>query len=230
MNDIDVIYQHPDFWVVVKPENESFHSESGVGFAQRLQNLHPDVNFFPIHRLDKMTSGVMLFATNKAAASEFGKMFQEHRFEKRYLAISNAKPKKKQGTIAGAMEPSRRGQWRLTNHGEHIAVTQFFSFTESGKRCFFIRPLTGKTHQIRVALKSLGAPILGDTRYGAEASDRGYLHAYSMAFEWAGEVYNFSVWPTRGEFFNEQVQSQYQQQFFEATLAWPKFTIPKKLI
>lgn len=228
MSTLDIIYQHQDFWVVVKPAGESFHSESGVGFAQRLQQAFPAMTFYPLHRLDKMTSGLMVFATNKAAAAQFGTMFSEHKFEKRYLAVSHAKPKKKQGTISGAMQVSRRGQWKLTEQSENLAVTQFFSAALEGKRYFFVRPLTGKTHQIRVALKSLGAPILGDKRYAGEPSDRGYLHAYSLSFTWQGEPFTFHVWPEQGEFFSDEAKAFCQIHFFEPSLAWPKFTIPKK--
>ncbi|WP_417551381.1 pseudouridine synthase [Marinomonas fungiae] len=227
MKDIDIIYQHPDFWVLVKPAGESFHSEDGVGFAQRLQNAFPEQTFYPLHRLDKMTSGVIMFATNKAAAAQFGAMFAEHQFEKRYLAVSSNKPKKKQGTVAGAMLPSRRGQWKLSNQGGNFAATQFFSAALEGNRYFYIRPLTGKTHQIRVALKSLGAPILGDVRYAGGGSDRGYLHAYSLAFTWQDQPFVFQVWPDHGVLFSDAAKELYQTNFFEPSLLWPKFIIPK---
>ncbi|WP_425641100.1 pseudouridine synthase [Marinomonas gallaica] len=230
MDPIEVVLKHDDFWVVVKPADESFHSEDGMGFAERLNQTYPEQTFYSLHRLDKMTSGLILFATNKTAAAVFGDLFAQHALEKRYIAVSVNKPKKKQGTISGSMLPSRRGQWKLSAQGDNLAVTQFFSFSESGKRYFWIRPLTGKTHQIRVALKSIGAAILGDERYSGEVSDRGYLHAYSLAFEWQGEPMYFESWPKEGEHFPDSIRSLYQQYFFEPSLSWPKFTIPKKTI
>ena len=224
---IEIIYQHSDFWVVSKPAGESFHSENGGGFVQRLQQSFPNIPLYPVHRLDKMTSGLLLFATSKEAARQFGKLFAAHTIEKRYIAVSNVKPKKKQGTVAGGMAPSRRGQWKLTSTPENFAVTQFFSFAENGLRFFWIRPLTGKTHQIRVALKSIGAPILGDTRYSAEASDRGYLHAFSLSFEWLGETYYFSDWPEEGAAFTDIVRNRYDELYLIAPLIWPKFKLPK---
>ncbi len=230
MNPIKLIFQHPDFWVVVKPSGESFHSEDGEGFFARLSAQFPEQVFYPLHRLDKLTSGILVFATNKQAAAEFGMLFEQHKFEKRYLAVSAAKPNKKQGTVAGGMVPSRRGQWRLTKQLDNFAATQFFSFAESGKRYFWLRPLTGKTHQIRVALKSIGSPILGDERYGGVAADRGYLHAVKIAFEWRGEAFDFVSWPDTGEFFTESSRTQYQDLFLMGQEIWPKFTIPKKSI
>lgn len=228
MTPIDVISRHPDFWVVIKPAGESFHSEDGEGFVQRLQRTFPEQIFYPVHRLDKMTSGIMLFATNKRAAADFGELFAEHQLEKRYLALSTQKPKKKQGTISGAMQPSRRGQWKLSSQGDSLAVTQFFSVASTFGRLFWVRPLTGKTHQIRVALKSLGSPILGDERYGGEASDRGYLHAYSLAFEWNGEAHYFHQWPKQGTYFSNELELLCQEHFINGALKWPKFIIPKR--
>lgn len=228
MTPISVLHRHADFWLVYKPPGESFHSEQGMGFAERLQAQCPEQTFYPVHRLDKLTSGLLLFATHKAAAAEFGRLFSEHRLEKRYLAVSEQKPKKKQGTIAGGMEPSRRGQWRLTSGTESVAVTQFKSFAWAGKRYFYLRPLTGKTHQIRVALKSLGAPILGDERYGGRSSDRGYLHAYSLTFDWHGESHVFSAWPTEGTHFDASVAEQFATHYLNGPVQWPTFTIPKR--
>ena len=224
MTPISVLHRHADFWLVYKPAGESFHSEDGQGFAERLQSEQAAFTFYPVHRLDKMTSGLLLFATHRVAAAEFGRLFSEHRLEKRYVAVSAQAPKKKQGTIAGGMAPSRRGQWRLTASAESIAVTQFKSFAWGGKRYFYIRPLTGKTHQIRVALKSLGAPILGDERYSGDPSDRGYLHAYSLTFDWRGETFAFSAWPREGEQFDDIVAEQFATRYFNGPVQWPTFT------
>jgi tRNA pseudouridine32 synthase/23S rRNA pseudouridine746 synthase len=200
----------------------SFHAESeGVGVMQSLAASYPDHIFYPVHRLDKMTSGLMIVACHTAAAAAFGKMFENHEMEKRYLALSSSKPKKKQGTITGGMVPSRRGQWKLTQEKENLAITQFFSYSFQGLRVFFVRPLTGKTHQIRVALKSLGSPILGDLRYSGEEADRGYLHAYSLQFYWQGQVKSYLSFPSYGEHFSSELSDFVATQFDESVLKWP---------
>jgi tRNA pseudouridine32 synthase/23S rRNA pseudouridine746 synthase len=67
------------------------------------------------------------------------------------------------------------------------------------KRLYLVEPKTGKTHQIRVALKSLGCAILGDKRYKGADADRCYLHAFSLSFSWQGQVMKFQCEPIEGQ-------------------------------
>jgi tRNA pseudouridine32 synthase/23S rRNA pseudouridine746 synthase len=154
---------------------------------------------WPVHRLDKLTSGLILFAKSAEAARYFGDAFSQHTINKYYLAISDKKPSKKQGWVKGAMEKGRGGSWRLSRTGELHATTQFFSYgTENGKRFFVLKPHSGRTHQLRVALKSLGSPILGDERYGGTPSDRGYLHAWALDFIYQGQQQRIILPPSTG--------------------------------
>lgn len=201
----------------------NFHVEDAeLGVMQTLASSYPQQTFYPVHRLDKMTSGLLIVACHQAAAAKFGAMFESHLVEKRYLALSKRKPKKKQGTISGGMVTSRRGQWRLTKETENLATTQFFSTYFQDLRVFYLRPLTGKTHQIRVALKSLGAPILGDQKYAGDPADRGYLHAYRLSFEWQGQLQHYQSQPSEGELFSEQLANFVNEHFVEANLSWPQ--------
>ena len=219
---LQILFRSVDYWVVEKPAGMSFHAESEeLGVIQFLAASYPEQAFYPVHRLDKMTSGLLIVACHAKAAASFGKMFESHEMEKRYLALSVKKPKKKQGTIVGGMVPSRRGQWKLTQDKENLAITQFFSNSFQGLRVFFVRPLTGKTHQIRVALKSLGSPILGDLRYSGEEADRGYLHAYSLQFNWQGEMRSYLSFPAYGEHFSSELSEFVVTQFDESVLKWP---------
>lgn len=219
---LNVLFRCDDYWVLNKPAGMSFHAESAeTGVIESLKESYPSETFYPVHRLDKMTSGILLVALNKEAAAKFGEMFEQHQIEKRYVALSDRKPKKKQGTIKGGMVPSRRGQWRLTTENDNLAVTQFFSASFDGFRTFIVRPLTGKTHQIRVALKSLGSPVFGDDRYSGTPADRGYLHAYSIEFEWLGEAKRYSVLPNVGEHFNAKCCDFLSAHFAEQFLKWP---------
>ncbi|MCB5160585.1 TIGR01621 family pseudouridine synthase [Marinomonas algarum] len=219
---ISVVFQSNDYWVIHKPAGMSFHAESEtLGVMQSLAEAYPEQTFYPVHRLDKMTSGLLIVACHAKATATFGAMFEQHLVEKRYIALSGKKPKKKQGTIRGGMVPSRRGQWKLTKTQENLAITEFFSSSFQGLRAFFLRPLTGKTHQIRVALKSIGAPILGDTRYGGGAADRGYLHAYCLRFEWQGKKCEYICPPTGSLYFSTAFAEFVKVHFDDTQLKWP---------
>jgi tRNA pseudouridine32 synthase/23S rRNA pseudouridine746 synthase len=253
----NVIADLADFIVIDKSENINFHDEDDIGhglFSQvrqylikhssidQLQIKQPAlkqalpqneennaVELFPVHRLDKMTSGLIIFAKNLTTAQQFQRLFSQHSIEKYYLAMSDTKPKKKQGLIKGDMAKSRRGTWKLLRTMENPAVSQFFSYTvttNTGKknRLFIIKPHSGKTHQIRVALSSIGAAIIGDPSYNMQSvADRGYLHAFALRFELHGNKFQFISPPTQGEFFIEKEVTQKIATLKEPwLLPWPK--------
>lgn len=182
------------------------HSENQAGLVVQLQKQLQVDRLYPVHRLDKMTSGLLIFALNKQTAQAFQELFAQHKVQKFYLAVSNLKPKKKQGWVKGDMLTARRGSWKLVKTLENPAVTRFISTPlNPGERLFLLMPLTGKTHQLRVALKSLAAPICGDARYAqadeAKQEDRGYLHAYALQFSLFEQAYEFVCPPSIGERF-----------------------------
>lgn len=179
-----------------------------------------------VHRLDKVTSGLLIFARSSSAAATFSELFASRSIEKYYVALSHSKPKKKQGLIVGDMERSRDGQWKLMPSKSNPAITQFFSTSFSpGIRFFILKPRTGKTHQLRVALKSISSPITGDSLYKGTTSDRTYLHAFAIRFNYRGENIELSCPPKMGEYF---VNSRCSELLIEHAspwlLAWP--TLP----
>lgn len=198
-----IIYEHADFIVTYKPAQCDFHDDQGkLGFFNQIKQVGKFTSLYPLHRLDKVTSGLLLMAKNKSAASEFGQLFEQHKIDKLYLALAKGKPKKKQGLISGGMKKSRGGTWMLTREKTNPAKTRFYSFAlENGIRCYLLKPYSGKTHQLRVALKSLGCPILGDTLYKGCDADRTYLHAFCLAFRYKEQYYQFSQMPDSGQFF-----------------------------
>lgn len=213
---ISILFQNSDFIVVLKPAGMNFHSEQEAGFVVQISR-QTGLPLFPVHRLDKMTSGLVILAKSSEAAAVFGKMFENREIEKYYLAISMRKPKKKQGWVKADMGSARRGDYKLLPTMENPAITQFISCAlRTHERFFLIKPHTGKTHQIRVALKSLGSPCAGDERYAAcdeaRKEDRGYLHAYALRFCLYDEVYEFVSPPDEGErFISEECKTQLQQ-------------------
>ncbi|UTH74896.1 TIGR01621 family pseudouridine synthase [Chromobacterium sp. IIBBL 290-4] len=202
----DLVHSAPDFYLLDKHPGVSFHregEEEGLIEAARAQLR--DEALWPVHRLDRITSGLILVARSAEAARQLGEALAGRALEKYYLAVSDRKPLRKQGRIAGDMEKGRGGAWRLTPGQDNPAVTQFFSYSLTpGLRLFLLRPRTGKTHQLRVAMKSQGAPILGDALYGGSEADRGYLHAYALRFELNGQAFEFIRPPSRGERFQSE--------------------------
>jgi len=203
MQGIELLYENEAFLLIDKPAGMNFHSEDEAGLVVLTKEMVGLDELYPVHRLDKMTSGLVLFGKTKEAAQAFGRMFEERQIEKYYLAVSLRKPKKKQGWVKGDMQSARRGDWMLLTTHINPAVTQFHSTAlEEGERGFLVKPHTGKTHQIRVALKSLGSPIAGDLRYArseeATKEERGYLHAYALRFVFEGEAYAFVSPPKEG--------------------------------
>jgi tRNA pseudouridine32 synthase/23S rRNA pseudouridine746 synthase len=172
---------------------------------------------YGVHRLDRATSGILLLAKDKETAGLLTRQFRRRNVVKYYFAISSKKPKKqKQGWVKGDMAKGRRGAWMLQKSMNDPAITRFFTAglgaltdsvveelhqlaadaTSGGggpipKTAILFRPHTGRTHQLRVAAKATGMPILMDPYYGdgtAPASllslsknvQRTFLHASAL--------------------------------------------------
>ncbi|MDH4943519.1 TIGR01621 family pseudouridine synthase [Sulfurimonas sp. C5] len=200
-----LLFQNDDFAIVSKPAGMNFHSEDEAGFVVLASEML-DCKLFPVHRLDKMTSGLVILAKSSEVANAFLQLFESRKIEKYYLAISLRKPKKKMGKIVGDMAKGRRGSWKLMHTKDNPAITRFISVSlNPGEKLFLVKPYTGKTHQIRVAMKSVGSPIAGDERYAAAEDakklDRGYLHAYALKFDLNGDSFSFKLPPDEGELF-----------------------------
>lgn len=219
-----------DFIVINKNADISFHDEGAInnGLFNQIKKTLSIEELYPIHRLDKMTSGLLIFAKNLNTAQQFQQLFSNHEIEKYYLAISDKKPSKKQGLIKGDMAKSRRGTWKLLRSNNNPSITQFFSYAiGDGKRLYLLKPHSGKTHQIRVALNSIGAPILGDSYYYPNNEkydfDRGYLHAFALRFQLNGQQYRYLQRPSQGFHFNNDAVVKLLASLIQPeSLLWPK--------
>jgi tRNA pseudouridine32 synthase/23S rRNA pseudouridine746 synthase len=225
------LFDHPDFLVINKPSNISVQNESHQsGILPILCQQLKVEQLWLVHRLDKVTSGILILAKSSQAAAIFGQLFEEKKIEKYYLAISAKKPKKKQGAIKGGMKKVRDSRWMLNSSDTAVAISQFFSFSiYQGLRLFLIKPLTGKTHQIRVALKSIGSPILGDELYKGLSADRTYLHAYCIRFSYQGKAICIICLPDKGDaFVCDETKLQITHLTTPWTLKWPDIKLPQQ--
>ncbi len=128
-----------------------------------------------IHRLDADTSGVLLLAKHAPALTVFSRMFAQRQVSKCYLAVVTGTPRQTQWTcdLPLGRDPARPRQSKVLRAPGREAVTAFELLEAgSGKSLVLARPLTGRTHQIRIHLAALGHPILGDPLYGPPQSDR----------------------------------------------------------
>lgn len=200
---LQVIYENNDFLIVSKPAGIEYHGDSGLVALIRQDNAQ----LIGVHRLDRDTTGAIIFAKNKEVASELGLMFQNREISKTYIALAGNKPSKKQGMISGDIVKTRGGSYTLKRSQDNPSITQFMSKSLfDGVRLYWLIPKTGRTHQLRVVLKSLGVPILGDKRYGGDSSDRMYLHAFKLEFEWEGEKIIVVDWNLVGNLFENNLE------------------------
>lgn len=197
---LDILYEDADLLVVNKPAGQVVHYGNGVEQGTTLVEallshcplstaagaLRPGV----VHRLDQGTSGVMLFAKTDSAYPELTRMFAERRIHKTYYTFVHGIPKLHSGTIDApigrsthdrtAMCVTTRGRPAVT-HWERIEM-----FPNVNQALLVCQPITGRTHQIRVHLKHIGHPVVGDEKYGKKEnppSKRLFLHAYRIEFE-----------------------------------------------
>jgi 23S rRNA pseudouridine1911/1915/1917 synthase len=123
-----------------------------------------------VHRLDGETSGVLLLARSAGAVDAYGNLFESRRMEKRYLVVAEGIPKQSNWTCQASLspDPDRHGRIQVdARHGKE-AETTFRLLSVSGARSLLeARPLTGRTHQIRVHLLEANHPVVGDDLYGS---------------------------------------------------------------
>ena len=148
-----------------------------------------------VHRLDKDTSGVLLLARSAADAARLTAAFRAREAEKLYWALTAGAPEPPAGRIALPLaKRGRPGGERVgVDEGGKRAVTDYETLAHAGKRAarLALRPLTGRTHQLRAHMAAVGCPILGDGKYGGRAAflegigleRRLHLHARAIALE-----------------------------------------------
>lgn len=230
---VRVLYESERIIAIRKPHGISHHgslqSIPGImSYFRHLQALGDKGllctsyrgRIYGVHRLDKATSGILIFAKDPITARELIQCFRNKSIVKYYVALSSKKPrKKKQGWVKGDMTRGRRGTWMLKKAMSDPAVTRFYTAglgglkrkesVDSGnghvgvipRTLLLFRPYTGRTHQLRVAAKSLGLPIIGDSYYGGGTNDiaqtkesklRTFLHSAALHIQLRDET--ITIW------------------------------------
>jgi RluA family pseudouridine synthase len=180
--------------IIDKPAGLPVHAgpAGGANLEQYLDALRFGLPHAPAlaHRLDRDTSGCLVLGRHRKALSRLGKLFQSGGVEKTYWAVAAGVPADSEGRIDLPLKKvsNRTGGWRMVSEPDgQAAVTEYrvlgTGVAPSGGRLAWIEchPRTGRTHQIRVHLAALGAPILGDPQYGDKSPGERPLHLLSRA-------------------------------------------------
>ena len=256
-----ILYESNRILAIDKPAGIAHHTEEDeLGIISLLQEYYRSTSkasrLYGVHRLDRVTSGILVLAKDPEMAGWLSKQFPEKTIVKYYIGISHRKPKKKkQGWIKGKMTRGRRKSWYLessTESSTNCAVTRFYTAglgamgehclptknttlssansddeLLSAKTCLLFRPHTGKTHQLRVAAKSVGLPLLGDPIYSPDTlpsamtgNNRTFLHATAIHIPLPTETddrdeqQKVTIWsppPFAPMLWNEEIQCDFDQ-------------------
>lgn len=196
--DLKIIFEDADTLIIDKPTGlvvhpVYMHNEdtllNGVTYYI-LNSTDPFVRIRPVNRLDKETSGLILFSKNLDAHNFYSRQFKKREVEKIYLALVKGDFKsylydKGQSTVSVksyiSKDPINRVYMNVDSKDSDYAETEF-SLEKLLPEFSLVRanPKTGRTHQIRVHLSSIGFPIVGDTPYGGMPFDRLMLHSWRL--------------------------------------------------
>jgi tRNA pseudouridine32 synthase / 23S rRNA pseudouridine746 synthase len=198
---MDILYLDQSLLVVNKPSGlatvpGSWEADS----TSLLKELEPDHGrLWVVHRLDKVTSGLVVFARTAAAHRTLSMLFEHRATHKTYHAILAGSPVWDEHTARHPLRVNVGHSHRtVVDHtGGKPSETQFHILERfNGYMLFAANPTTGRTHQVRVHAYALGFPILGDTLYSAPAThhiDRPALHSYSLEFSFEDRPFSFTA-------------------------------------
>ena len=195
---LEILYEDEDLAVVIKPRGMVVHPAAGhsegtlvnalLGNLSSLGGIGGELRPGLVHRLDKDTSGLLMVAKNDETQQALSDMLRERKIEKHYRALAEGLFREQEGVIDAPLGRSKKDRKKMAVDPEgREAVTEWKVMAE-GRGCTLldVHILTGRTHQIRVHLKSIHHPVCGDPIYGAEKGVKVpclMLHAFSLAFE-----------------------------------------------
>lgn len=202
---LDILFEDKNVMVVNKPAGMVVHPSAGhstgtlvhaaLGHIPFLDGIGGKMRPGIVHRLDKDTSGIIVVAKNDESHQWLQRQFKLRDVKKIYIALVDGRPATPSGKIVASIcrDRSKRKRMAIASEGKGKAsVTEFQTIQQYEHHTLLkVHPLTGRTHQIRIHLASLGIPIAGDTVYGRRKQlidiDRHFLHASELSIRLPGE-------------------------------------------
>ena len=214
MEELKVIYEDNHIIVVIKPQNIPSQEDESKDkdlltmvkdYIKVKENKPGNVYVGLVHRLDRPTGGVMVFAKTSKAASRLTQEIQEGNLTKNYLAVVNGKPREKRAKLVNFLQKNARTNTvmvvpELTTGAKRAELN--YEVVEEKEKVSLVKVelITGRSHQIRVQMKHIGCPIYGDVRYGGDKLAKGHnlaLWSYELKFihPTTKENMTFKVYP-----------------------------------
>ena len=215
--DLIVLYEDNHIIVVYKPQNVPC-CEDQTGDVDLLsvvrdyvkvkENKPGNVYIGLVHRLDRVTGGVMVFAKSSKAAGRLGEQMKEGDFEKKYLAVLVGSPKEKKAVLSDYLKKNPVNNMVYVcpplTEGAKFAELEYRIVDEKGGLSLAVVKLhTGRTPQIRVQFSSRGTPLFGDMRYGGENAKKGRIALWAASLSFSHPVskerLTFKIEPPKDE-------------------------------
>lgn len=202
---LKIVFENENFIVIDKPAGLVVHPAAGHRQGTLVNALlhHLGERFSEVgersrpglvHRLDKDTSGLLIVAKTEPTRVSLVQAFKDRNVHKEYLALISGTLAEPAGEINKPIgrDDRNRLKFAISDKGKEATTRYFTEKVLPNHTLLRVLPLTGRTHQIRVHLASIGHPIVGDKLYGGEEADRLFLHATKLQFilkgkEWAFE-------------------------------------------
>lgn len=198
--ELTILYEDNHLIAVIKRQGQLTQGDASgdVSLLDEIKALikvrdHKPGNVFIglLHRLDRRVGGVILFAKTSKGARRISEQIREHKFEKTYEALVEGTPPESGRVTQWLVKDSRTNTVKAYDHqvsGSLYAELEYRRLSAGSTSRIEIRPVTGRPHQIRVAMASLGTPIAGDKKYGAKKTWNGQIALYATKIKFAHPI------------------------------------------